>query len=239
MTKYQENTISMYFTVQQVTNFHSEAWKDFTAFKNIFQAFEKQITKIDKTRQIQLRSIIGVTQNKKDLMFKAVEKGFLIAQSIYSYSKIINDNKTAARVSFTVSKLMNKRDTVVFIKLRDVIEIAQNFTDQLADYGVTQDDIDELNMLTEQYAAQVEDPRQAVTNRARATKELKDLLNEANMMLRDHLDRLIYHFKASAPEFWQQYKNARKIVNLGRRKRKDAEENIVTKDLQITLAQHN
>jgi hypothetical protein len=76
MTKYQENTISMYFTVQQVTNFHSEAWKDFTAFKNIFQAFEKQITKIDKTRQIQLRSIIGVTQNKKDLMFKAVEKGF-------------------------------------------------------------------------------------------------------------------------------------------------------------------
>jgi len=219
MTKNQENRLSMYFTVVQVVNYHSEAWKDSVAFTNSFNTFKNYVSKIDTTRQIQLRSITGVTQNKKDAMLKAAEKGFLIAQPIYAYAKIIGDHKLANRVSFSIGRLIKERDTVIFVKLRDVKEFAQNYVDQLADYGVSQEDIDELGVLTENYAAIVEDPRQAITNRVRATKELKNLMNEVKILLTDHLDRLIHQFKLSSPEFWQQYANARKIVNLGHRKR--------------------
>lgn len=237
MTKKQENRLSMYFTVLQTGTFHYEIWKDTVAFANFFNKFKTLVSKIDKTRQIQLRTITGVTQIKKDAMLEAVEKGFLIAQSVYAYAKMIGDHKTANRVSFSLSKLMNERDTVVFVKLRDVKEFAQIFVDQLADYGVTQEDIDELGVLTEKYAAGVENPRQAITNRSRATKELKDLMSEANVVLTDYLDKLIHLFKANAPEFWQQFIIARKIVNLGHRKRVGSPvETSEEPEMQVALA---
>jgi hypothetical protein len=221
MTKNQENRLSMYFTVLQTGNFHSEVWKDSVAFANRFNEFTSYVNRIDKARQIQLRAITGVTQNKKNVMYKAGESGFLISQSIYSFAISIGDLKLAHRVKFSLNRLMRERDTVIFVKLRDIKEFAQKYVDQLADYGVTQEDIDELGILTEQYASIVEDPRQAITNRSRATKELKDLMTNANTVLTDHLDRLIHLFKSSAPTFYQQFINARKIVNLGHRKRKE------------------
>jgi len=219
MTTHEENKLSMYLTVQQVTNFHSEVWKDSVAFANSFNEYETLLNTINKTRQIQLRSITGVTQMKWDAMFKASEKGFFIAQPVCAYAKSIGDHKTVDRVSFSISKLMNERDTVIFVKLRDVKEFAQNYLDQLGDYGITQADIDELDVLTEHYAVIVENPRQSITNRARATKDLREQMNEAKVLLTDYMDRLVYRFKAGNPEFWQQYMNARKIINLGHRRR--------------------
>lgn len=182
--------------------------------------FKNLVSKIDKTRQIQLRALTGVTQMKKDAMLSAAEKGFLIAQAIYSHAKAIGNHKLADRVSFSIGKLKKERDTVIFVKLRDITEFAQELVDQLADYGITQEYVDELRMLTEKYAEKVEYPRQAITNRTRATKELKDQMSKASAVLNDHLDRLIYLFKSNVPEFWQQFKSARKIVNPGHRKRK-------------------
>ena len=87
MTKRDENRLSMYFTVLQVVNFHYEVWKDSVAFANFIKAFKNCVSKIDKTRQIQLRSITGVTQIKAGAKLKAVEQEIGVILVAYQDAK--------------------------------------------------------------------------------------------------------------------------------------------------------
>ena len=219
MTNNQENKLSMYLTVQQVTNYHSSVWQDFAGFKDLFNDFEGIIQKIKDTRLVQERKITGVTKDKKDLRNNAVEKGLVIANAIFIHASENGNNKLADRVSYNLSDFTRGRDTIIIDRLQVIKEAAQLYAAELDYFGVSQDDVDEFAALTEQLTSIVENPRQAITNRSRATKQLSEYILKADTMIKNRLDRLINQFKSNSPDFWQQFKNARKIIDLGHRKR--------------------
>jgi hypothetical protein len=215
--------------VKQVTNFHSEVWDTFPAFKQQFNEFKTQIQNINDTLMDQRKTTTGVTKAKQDTRNNVVKTGLIISESCFAYANVIGDLKTASRVSFRISDLMKGRDSELLADLRVIHEIAQQNIDALADYGVSQEDADEFHDLIEAYAAVLENPRQAVTNKARATKKLKELFSFTDSILKNRLDRLVNRYKESHPDFWNQFKFARKIVNLGhRRKEKNTESNEVS-----------
>jgi hypothetical protein len=219
MEKVQENKLSMYLTVQKVTNSNVEVWKDLPAFKNIFNEYEGVLSKIKAISLVQEKKITGAAKDKKEARNAAIEKCLTIIGAFHTYAVVSGNNKLADSVSYSADDLYRSRDTILASRLNIVHEIVREYIDDMAEYGVVQEDLDELAGLTEKYAATCEDPREAITNRARATKQLKDLIKNADTLLRTRLDKLIILFKSKQPDFWQQFKNARKIVNLGYRKR--------------------
>jgi len=233
MEKFQENKLSMYISVQQVTNFHSEAWGSFKVFKDQFSGFEGLIEKILELRKIQEGKITGVTKDKAAAAYNAVEKGLIVQDKLSAYGSIIDDNKLIDRVSYSFSKLINSRDTFIINRLQIIHENASKYISELADYELTQEDLDELESLITRFRSIVENPRQAITNRARATSEIKVYFAEADKVLKCRLDKLINHYKASNSAFWKQYKSARKIIDLGHRKR---EERSVEKEMHPATA---
>jgi len=58
-------------------------------------------------------------------------------------------------------------------------------------------------------------PREAATEREAATKRIPVVLRQATRLLRKRLDPLMVPFKATNPEFYAQYKAARRIVKPG------------------------
>ena len=58
-------------------------------------------------------------------------------------------------------------------------------------------------------------PRQAAASRKAATRRIPVVLRQAARLLRKRLDPLMVPFKASEPEFYAQYKAARRIVQPG------------------------
>ena len=241
MTNRQENKLSMYLTVQQVTNFHSEAWQDFTPFKNQFSDFEGMIEKIMEIRLIQEGKITGVTKDKTEALNNSVEKAIIISRKLVAYASIIGNNKLKDRVSYSFSELIKSRDTIIINKLHVINEAASQNISELADYGISQENLDELQSLTNTFRAVVENPRQSITNRVRATKEIRAYFKETDSIVKNRMDNLIHHFKATSPVFWQQYKSARKIIDLGHRKKgeRPVEENEQEQsaDAQFTVVQ--
>jgi len=236
MTQNQENKFSMYNAVKQVTNFHSEVWDNFPAFKDQFNMLKTQIQNIHETVMVQRKTTTGVTKDKKNARDNAVKNGLIVSESTFAYASVIGDNKTADRVSFRFSDLNKGRDSEVLADLRVIYEIAQQNIDALPDYGINQENLNEFHGLIEAYASCLENPRQAVTNKARATKKLKEQFSLADTILKDRLDRLVNRYKESHPDFWNQYKFARKILDLGHRKKaKESEDG--SPDLQSKKVQ--
>ena len=90
--------------------------------------------------------------------------------------------------------------------------------------------------MTDHYADVVENPRQAITNRSRSTKELEAYMAKTDTVLKDQLDKLIVQFRTKSPVFWQQFKSARNIIDLGHRKKAKENEQEQSADAQSTDA---
>jgi hypothetical protein len=151
------------------------------------------------------------------------EKCLTLIGGFYTYANVLGNNKLADSVFYSADQLNRCRDTILVDRLELVHNIVTNHIDDLSDYGIVQNDLDELKVLTENFIALCEDPREAITNRARATSQLGELFKKADSLLKQRLDKLIVLFKSGQADFWQQFKNARKIINLGHRKRKEEE----------------
>jgi hypothetical protein len=65
--------------------------------------------------------------------------------------------------------------------------------------------IDELNIST----------RQAIMNRKSVTKSITDLERSIDDLLQDEMDDMLLVFKASQPDFFDAFRNARMIIDYG------------------------
>jgi len=223
MTKNQENRLSMYLTVQQVTNYFSNAWQAFLPFKIQYSEFETLLEKIKAIRPIQEAKITGVTKDKTEARKKVSQKALKIGEKVFAYASIIGNNKLKDRVNYRPSDFIRCRDTVLCDYIQVIYNAANQHLSELADFDVTQKELDELKRLNDNYSVIIENPRQAVTNRTRATKYIQMYFSQTDIIIKERLDKLMNHFKEENPDFWHQYKSARKIVNLGHRKRKPEE----------------
>ena len=79
----QENKLSMYITVQKVTNYHKQTWENLPAFVNIFDNFQKKIQEIRDTRLVQEGQITGVTKDKAEAQNNAIEKGIQVSTALF------------------------------------------------------------------------------------------------------------------------------------------------------------
>ena len=226
MNSKEENKLSMYITVQKVTNYHSEVWQNLPAFVTIFNKFEEKINDIRETRLIQEGKITGVTKDKAEAQKKATEKGLQVATAVFAFASVAGNNKLKYRVSYSPTVLLRSRDTILADRLNVINESARQNITKLQNYGVLKSDIDELTTLINTYISMLEDPRQAITNRSRATKELKEHFKQADKILKEQSDKLMLQFKDDHSAFHQQYFNARLIINQGIRHKKTEEEKV-------------
>ena len=224
MTDNQENTRSMFLSVQKTCNDNKSIWSDLPAIVNTFNKFENIISEIDVQRQIQEGVTSGVTESKHKEEEEMTQITLQIAANVYAYASLINDHELKNRVNYSPSTLRNARDTILKDICQSVHDAASEVVSELGDYGVTPETLEKQQKEIDDFVDMIAKPRTAISTRATATARLEDLINEGNDLLRDQLDKLMVNYKTSEPVFYNMYKNARKIVNMGTgRKSKETE----------------
>ncbi len=89
-------------------------------------------------------------------------------------------------------------------------------------YGITQTKLTALKKKIDAFEASLAKPRQQIAESSAATQTLQAQFAEADTILNKRLDKLVYQFKESAPDFFNAYQTARSIVDLrGSRKTND------------------
>jgi hypothetical protein len=100
----------------------------------------------------------------------------------------------------------------IMARCQNLDEVAANNLTSLAPYGVTQAKLNTAKQRLKSYDALRGSPRQAKTASAAATRPLEALFPEVERLLTDRVDRLLWQFRESNPEFYERYQVARTVV---------------------------
>ena len=75
------------------------------------------------------------------------------------------------------------------------------------------DVLEDLQEKIDAYAACISKPREAVATDKTLTKQIEKEFTAADALLTNGLDELILSFRSTAPTFYEDYRNARAVVN--------------------------
>ena len=155
----------------------------------------------------------GAAASKKTALAALVASAHEVAAALHAYATEEGDDELAAEVDFSPTDLAKGRPASIIARVNKIASLAAENLDALADASITQATLTVLGKRTDAYEQWSSKPRQGVAKKAAANAALPRLLKQGRNILTWRMDRLMVQFKASAPEFYAEYKTARKIVD--------------------------
>ena len=170
------------------------------------------ITDIQSNVKVQT-SPSGAAEAKAEALTSLGDTAFEVAGAVLSLAEKNGDRTLAARVKFPRSGITAGSSNAVVARCQDIVEAAADNMDSLGDHGVTQAKVNALKQRLKSYDGLRGLPRQAQAAGAAATRQLERLFPEAERLLQNRIDKLVWQFRVSAPEFYDKYQVARAVVD--------------------------
>ena len=216
MNDSQENKISMELGVERLLSENSSMTAGLPGYDPIYQAFKANVKEIQEIRELQEKSRKGIATRKADLRAVVEEMVLSLALKIDVYAKMNTDQVLTDEVNYSRSKLRKAADTI----FKDMAEVVYNSAEanlaNLADYGVTAGTLAELRNAIDAFNTAIPEPRLGTIAKKKATDRLRVLFKENDEYLKK-LDLLLALLKDSKPEFYGEYRDARKVVETNRK----------------------
>ena len=190
-------------------------WTMIAAIMALFDLLKAKIQLVRDLRQIQEKDNTGVTKRKGNVRKQMEEKGINMIRKLVMFAVATENTELDANINYTASDLSVASENRVADIIRLVYETANAHKSELAAYGVTDEMLELLLTLHQQFLVAMPETREKLTLSSTATKNINTLITEISELQRTKLDRLIAGFADTNPDFYQQYKNARKIVDRG------------------------
>jgi hypothetical protein len=215
MNRDQFNRSEMFNTVSAVMQSNSTAWSGTPALVTAVNDLNGKISAIAAKAGSQQTPITGAAAQKEQARNNVEAKTLEVADAIGAFAAANNDANLGAQVELTASTLDRMPDDALEETAQRIAGVAATNATALLPYGVTGDDVEELNNLTVEFHDMKTAPRAAVAGRAAQTETLPDLLTETTSLLRNRLDKLMTKYKRTNPVFFAAYRSARVIVDRG------------------------
>ena len=151
-------------------------------------------------------------QEKKQRLAELSQLAAEICGAGLSYATKAEDDRLATKFTVPVTDFAKGKDGKIITRCRNLHKAASPLADVLAEYKITPARLKALKQKTDEYKTLSTKPREAAAARKAATKRIPAVIRQATKLLRQRLDPLMVPFKTSEPEFYAQYKAARRIV---------------------------
>ena len=215
MKKIAENRMSMFYAVEGVCDAHAGVWAALVPYATAVSEVKANIGLLEDAIEVQEVELKGYAKDKAEKKEAMVDLTLDVAQAGYALAVDISDAVLQGKMDFSRSDLLAGRDTVIGQRCQGIHTEAAAVVAQLAPYGILPADMAALQTAIDAYVDVVDAPRVAVTVRKGATTAIDKLVSLTSDILNDRMDKLMPEFKTSAPAFFQEYFDARIIVDLG------------------------
>jgi len=211
----QENTLSMYQVVGQTLDANATVWSGVVAIVTARTAFGTEVTTIQSLAQSQQQSSAGVTADKQQLRGAMADAAMPVVGALKALAAVTGNDDLAAQVAFSRSNFIYGRDNQAATN-GDIVHTqgTANAT-ALANYGITAAMLTTLRDAIDAFRDAISRPREVISATAAFTAQLDAAFARASAVLTGQLDNLIELFRVSNPTFYQQYQNARELVDTG------------------------
>jgi len=211
------NKLIMLKAVLSLMKKNENLWMNSPALVTAYAELENLLNQIEQIQQIAGDSDSGLV-NEKDTQKEAlINKAFEIASLLFALATRTKDQVLLAKINFPISHLQNLRDTELPDTCTKIDELGRSNLSATNGNGLTDVELTVLENLIGNYKLCLPAHRVSVSERKAANLTLKESVTAANNLLTDQIDRLMFPFKSSKPEFYASYLNARKVIDYGTR----------------------
>lgn len=223
MNTQQTNKLNMYKAVATVLEENRSKWVSLPIVEEIFKEFNALLDELRTLGAQQVKKTTGVTQSKAGKKDAMAKKAADLAASAYAYAIRQQKPELQSKFDYASSEIRSVDDNNAIHIAQSIVEEAEPLLAELAAFGVSAEEISELKMLIEDFADSIGEKSSVKSGRVSTTKSLNTLFKEVDTLLKKQLDKLLSRLAESQPEFYQTYKNARVILDLGTRSKKPKE----------------
>lgn len=214
MLKQLENKYQMFKAVEEVLENSRKTWKIISVMEIIFSEFSAYIQKIESLRTMLDMEPSNELNDKLIIEDQLKEQIYIIASAIYTYAQRNNNIRIKEHISFDHDDLELSNGTELVTLADKIIKIAGEFINSLTDYGIDSNDLDILKNLRTNYAKNTTVPWITSAERRENSETLKRVFAETTELLEEQLDKMMASFKIIQPYFFNDYINARSIIEM-------------------------
>jgi hypothetical protein len=157
----------------------------------------------------------GFAQEKAQKLSELSQLAAEVCGATLAYAEESGNERLAAKVSIPCTKFSKGKDSKIVSHCRNIHKAASSVVDSLGEFKVTAAKLKALKQKTDDYKALSTKSREAAAARKAATGRIPVVIRQAVRLLRKRFDPLMVPFKATDPEFYAQYRAARRIVKPG------------------------
>ena len=212
MNKNQSARLNSFIAVQTLLAANSELVTTLPALDEAADALTEFITDINTQAQVQ-SSASGAAEAKASALESLGDVVYEIAGGVLSFAEAGGNFTLAGRVRFSRSGVTGGSSNAIVVRCQDIIDAATANLTSLAEHGVTQAKLTAAKQRLKSYDALRVLPRQAKASSAAATRHLEGFYPEVERLLSQRVDKLVWQFRASTPEFYEKYQVARAVVS--------------------------
>lgn len=215
MKKHEENVLTMYKTVCSILKSAGTILVGLSGSQEKIEAFSGILNQIEQ-KETELKTLTaGKTQSKRSAEKELVDEIFKICQAMLLFSKSAKNLELAAKTKVTKTELLRLRDSELLAKVREINSLAKINESNIAGYGITNERLTALEEMINSYESKILSKETSFADKTAARGELTALFKSADELLKTELDRFVELVKDSSPDFYNMYKEARYIRNLG------------------------
>jgi len=213
MNRFKENKRNAYVLVNKCLELNQQKVTQLPMGSNLALKFKDVIGKIDDIRKEQELQLTEVAHDKRETRAMLEKKTMQVVVRLIAYAAHKNDTLLEDKIGFTMSDLRNAADTIIKDRCDAVYVKAKELLTELTGYGITQQVLDDLRKLIDQYYDLIPMPRQRIIERKKQKESLDLLFHEADNTLA-LLDKTIGMVRWDDDSLYSDYMNARTIIDL-------------------------
>ncbi|MBN1181414.1 MAG: hypothetical protein JXB49_03945 [Bacteroidales bacterium] len=200
-------------TVQVTLDENSTIWSSVPVIVKVKNNLDEIIQRVEELNEKAGNSSRAETITKDTLRNSLMEKIPMLAGQIYVLGTMNNDEGLKQTGSVKRNDILRARETDMEALVSPIISTAKENLDKLKDMGVTADLISEAATTLDSFKAHIGQPRN-ILNKVYASKSgIDELIDEAMTLHKEQLDKLMLMYQYTKPDFYEQYKRARVIVD--------------------------
>ncbi len=213
MTKDQINKFEMFEAVKTYLDTHTNKWNSVPILLSFKNDFEELLLQLQENKENQAASRIFLGTSKTIQKRFVSDKADILNDALEAYATIENKTDLEQKAARSFSDLYKLRNQDFITIITETIALLEEHLEELADYGVTSNQITDLKNSFDQFLAIQGKPRQYRIAGKQATKGLSELFEQTTSLLNSKMDKIFKRFKNADATFYNGYRASRTIIN--------------------------
>ena len=188
-------------------------WQPIPGFVKLQGNLTTEIAFITKNAPQTLRRKTGSAEDKDAARLALCKAAFIVAGAVAAYAHDVGNHELLVRVDTTLTLLLSGRGQDSYSKCEDILEAATANLASLGDFAVTQAVLDNLQQLLEDYDELLPQPQVTIGSNKSVGQAIDASLERITGILENGLDNLMLKFEDTNPDFYNDYTNARIIID--------------------------